>query len=235
LQFVSNLPVNVNLDDLIGEGIMGLLDATQKYDQGKKVPFGFYAKYRIQGAILDSLRQLDWASRDMRRQRKQIDNAVEKLTVKLQENPSEAEVAEELGISLKELHQKILHVPTSPIMSASTYGGAPEDSDAPDYPSSSSEQPDAIFANEQLRSKLAEAMKTLAPRYQTVLTHYYHDEMTMREIGNILGTNESRVSQLHKVALVKLYEALRNLGVTSFKDFDLEPHKITKFSQPRKI
>ena len=215
----ENLPVHVDLDDLVHAGILGLFDAASKYNPEKKVVFSSYAKHRIKGAILDSLRQLDWASRDMRRRHKQVEAATRDLAAALQRTPTEAEVAEKLGIDVERWRAMMLDLRNVGLISASTRSNEGDELPAPDFPSNPDTQPDSICAREQLRAVLSVAMKTLPERYQKVVSLYYTNEMTMKEIGGVLGINESRVSQIHKSALEKMQVALQASGITSSQAF----------------
>jgi RNA polymerase sigma factor for flagellar operon FliA len=215
----ENLPVHVEVDDLVHAGILGLFDAATKFNPEKQVAFSSYAKHRIKGAILDSLRQLDWASRDMRRRHKQVEAATRELAATLQRNPTEAEVAQKLGMDVERWRSMMLDLRNVGLISASTRGNEGEDLPAPDFPTKPESHPDSICAREQLRSVLGVAMKTLPERYQKVVMLYYTNEMTMKEIGNILGINESRVSQIHKSALEKMNVALEAAGITSSQAF----------------
>ena len=200
----ENLPVHVDLDDLVHAGILGLFDAATKYDPDKQVVFSSYAKHRIKGAILDSLRQLDWASRDLRRRHKQLEAATRELAAELQRNPTESEIAERLGVDVERWRQMMLDLRSVGLISASTRGNENDELPSPDFPSKPETQPDSMCAREQLRSVLAVAMKALPERYKKVVVLYYTNEMTMKEIGGVLGINESRVSQIHKRALYPL-------------------------------
>lgn len=215
----ENLPVHVDLDDLVHAGILGLFDAASKFNPDKQVVFSSYAKHRIKGAILDSLRQLDWASRDMRRRHKQVEAATRDLAAELQRNPTEQEVAQKLGMDAERWRTMMIDLRNVGLISASTRGNEGDDLPAPDFPSKPETHPDSICAREQLRSVLGVAMKTLPERYQKVVLLYYTNEMTMKEIGGILGINESRVSQIHKSALEKMQVALEASGITSAQAF----------------
>ena len=215
----ENLPVHVEVDDLVHAGVLGLFDAATKFNPEKQVAFSAYAKHRIKGAILDSLRQLDWASRDMRRRHKQVEAATRELAAVLQRNPTEAEVAKKLGMDVERMRTMMLDLRNVGLISASTRGSENEDLPAPDFPTKPDSHPDSICAKEQLRSVLGLAMKTLPERYRKVVMLYYTNEMTMKEIGNILGINESRVSQIHKSALEKMNVALEGAGITSAHAF----------------
>jgi RNA polymerase sigma factor for flagellar operon FliA len=215
----ENLPVHVDLDDLVHAGILGLFDAASKFNPDKQVAFSSYAKHRIKGAILDSLRQLDWASRDMRRRHKQVETATRELAATLQRNPTEDEVAQKLGMDPERWRNMMLDLRNVGLISASTRSNENEDLPALDFPSKPETQPDSICAREQLRSVLGIAIKTLPERYQKVVALYYTNEMTMKEIGNILGINESRVSQIHKAALEKMQVVLEANGISSPQAF----------------
>jgi RNA polymerase sigma factor for flagellar operon FliA len=215
----ENLPVHVDLDDLVHAGILGLFDAAGKYNPEKQVVFSSYAKHRIKGAILDSLRQLDWASRDMRRRHKQVEAATRDLASTLQRAPTEAEIANKLGMDVERWRTMMLDLRNVGLVSASTRATDHDDLPAPEFPASPTNQPDSICAREQLRSLLGVAMKTLPERYQKVVLLYYTKEMTMKEIGGVLGINESRVSQIHKSALEKMNVALQATGITSSQAF----------------
>lgn len=215
----ENLPVHVDLDDLIHAGIMGLFDAATKFDPDKNVVFSSYAKHRIKGAILDSLRQLDWASRDLRRRHKQVEQVTRDLAGELHRNPTEAEVAARMGVEVDRWRQMMLDLRNVGLVSASTRAQDNEDMPAPDFPTSPDSHPDTMCAKEELKSLLKTALDTLPERYQRVVLLYYSNELTMKEIGNMLGINESRVSQIHKAALEKMANALGQAGISSAAAF----------------
>jgi len=215
----ENLPVHVDLDDLVHAGVLGLFDAASKFNPEKQVAFSSYAKHRIKGAILDSLRQLDWASRDLRRRHKQVEAATRELSATLQRTPTESEIAEKLGVDVDRWRQMMLDLRSVGLISASSRTAEHEDLPAPDFPSKPETQPDNMCSREQMRSALGLAMRTLPERYQKVVVLYYTNEMTMKEIGTILGINESRVSQIHKSALEKMQVALQSNGISSVHAF----------------
>jgi RNA polymerase sigma factor for flagellar operon FliA len=215
----ENLPVHVELDDLVHAGVLGLFSAARKYDPEKKVAFSSYAKHRIRGSILDSLRQLDWASRDLRRRHKQFEAVTRELAGELHRNPTEAEIAERLGVDVDRCRQMMLDMRSVGLLSASTRSSEHDELPAPDFPSGPETQPDHMCAREQMRYSLGEALKTLPDRYKQVVTLYYTNEFTMKEIGTKLGINESRVSQIHKLALEKMNAALQTAGISSASAF----------------
>ncbi len=211
----ESLPVHVDLDDLVHAGVLGLFDAASKYNPNKKVVFQSYAKHRVKGAILDSLRQLDWASRDLRKRQKQLDAVTHDLMTRLGRTPTEAEIAENLGLGIDRWRRVALELKNLGLVSTSSLRPDPENSAPVEFPAAPDSQPDNICARRQLRSALAGAMKCLPERYQKVVLLYYTNEMTMKEIGDVLGVNESRVSQIHKTALEKMAANLRSAGIES--------------------
>jgi RNA polymerase sigma factor FliA len=215
----ENLPVHVDLDDLVHAGILGLFDAATKYDPEKMVSFSSYAKHRIKGAILDSLRQLDWASRDLRRRHKQLEAATRELAGELHRAPSEAELANKMGVDVERWRHMMVDLRNVGLVSASQRPADQEDLPAPDFPAAVESQPDSMCSQQQLRNALAIAMKVLPERYQKVVALYYTNELTMKEIGGMLGINESRVSQIHKTALEKMAVVLHENGIRSSSAF----------------
>jgi len=214
----ENLPVHVDLDDLIHAGVLGLFDAVTKYDESKNVAFHSYAKHRIKGAILDSLRQLDWASRDLRKRQKQVDSATRDLSAKLGRAPTEGEVAQEMGVSMERWRRLLMELRTVGLVSASSRPD--QERDRPqEFAAKPDFQPDHMCQRRQLQVTLARAIETLPERYQKVVCLYYTNEMTMKEIGEVMGVNESRVSQIHKTALKKMAVALESEGIHSAAAF----------------
>ena len=214
----ENLPVHVDLDDLNHAGVLGLFDAINKYDAQKNVAFHAYAKHRIKGAILDSLRQLDWASRDLRKRQKQVDAVSHALATKLGRTPLEGEIADEMGLSPSRWHRIQMELRTVGTISSTTHPDP--DFDRPmEFPATPELQPDRMCGHRQLQVTLARAMEKLPKRYQKVVFLYYTNEMTMKEIGEVMGVNESRVSQIHKSALEKMQLVLQANGIDSVHAF----------------
>lgn len=210
----ETLPVHVELDDLIHAGVLGLFDSVVKYDADKNVAFQAYAKHRIKGAMLDSLRQMDWASRDMRKRQKQADAATQDLATKLGRTPNENEIAEHMGVSVERWRRMAMELRTAGLVSATPVNDRDRDL-AQEYPAAPDSQPDRMCERLQLRSTLARAMTTLPERYQKVVFLYYTNDLTMKQIGDMMGVNESRVSQIHKTALKKMAVALQSEGIHS--------------------
>ena len=210
----ENLPVHVDLDDLIHAGVMGLFDAVTKYDGAKNVVFHSYAKHRIKGAILDSLREMDWASRDLRRRQKQVESASRELAGTLGRNPNDLEVADKLGVGLDRWRRMQFQLRTVGLVS-STPNPEQEQDRPQEYPATPESQPDHMCERRQRHTTLQRAIGTLPDRYQKVVFLYYTNDLTMKEIGEMLGVNESRVSQIHKIALKKMAVALESQGIHS--------------------
>jgi RNA polymerase sigma factor for flagellar operon FliA len=215
IRVYENLPVHVDVDDLVHAGVMGLFDAATKYDADKQVSFQGYAKHRIKGAILDSLRDLDWASRDLRKRHKQFEAVTRELTAALERPPTEVEIAEKMGMDITRWRQVAIELRMVGLLSASTRAQESENDTAPEYPATDQLNPDVLTGKRELRAVLSTAMKTLPERYQDVIGLYYLGGKTMREIGDRLGINESRVSQIHKAALDKMGVSLQAAGIHS--------------------
>ena len=208
----ETLPVHVDMDDLVHAGVLGLFDAVDKYDESKQVNFQSYAKHRIKGAILDSLRELDWASRDLRRRQKRVESVVRTLAGELGRNPSDSEAAARFGVDEERWHRMIFELKTVGL--ATTPARDPDEPER-EYPAKAEWRPDHMVERRQLRTVLSGALKSLPDRYRKIVLMYYTNDMTMREIGATMGIKESRVSQLHKAALEKMARALRSEGIYS--------------------
>lgn len=204
----AHLPPMVDRDDLMQAGMLGLLDAARKFDEGKHASFPTYAKYRIRGAILDSLRNLDDAPRDLRKSQKQVESANGNLMTKLQRTPTEVELARELGMDLAELRKKMVFIKNLPRVSKSGMREQDEDIRLQEIPAGLEGLPDAICARKERIDVVNKAVRTLPLRHRQVIRLYYGDEMTMRNIGRRLRINESRVSQIHKAALARMAAVL---------------------------
>lgn len=215
----KSIPVHIELDDLVHAGTMGLFDAATKYREDREVSFAVYAKHRIRGAILDSLRQMDWASRDLRKRQKQMEMVTRELTLKLGRTPAETEIAEAMGLTARQW--QCLMVDLRSISKAATQSKITDEPDQPvqEPPASPAEAPDRICARAELRARLGSALSSLPVRQRQVMELYYEADYTMREIGGILGVNESRVSQIHKSALVRMQTALQERGIHSAAAF----------------
>jgi RNA polymerase sigma factor for flagellar operon FliA len=215
----NSIRVHIEFDDLVHAGTTGLFDAATKYRDDKEVAFATYAKHRIRGAIIDSLRQQDWASRDLRKRHKQVEEVTAKLTTKLGRPPAENEIAAEMGLSAR--RWQALMVDFRSLNAAAIQHNRRENEDqlTTEIPASPAESPDRLFARSELRGKLDAAMQTLPERYQEVVKMYYEGDLSMKEIGGRLGVNESRVSQIHKCALELMQAAFGSFGIASAAAF----------------
>jgi RNA polymerase sigma factor for flagellar operon FliA len=210
----ERLPQHVDIEDLVSAGVVGLMDAFAKFDPDKKVQFRSYAQFRIRGAILDSLRTLDWSPRELRRKGRAVEEAIRVLTARLGRPPGENEVAQEMGLGLEEYQQllgdlKGLEIGTLHI-ERNEDSGEEELAYVPGRP-----EEDPLFRclRGELEERLADAILHLPDRERLVMSLYYYEEMTMREIGLALGVVESRVSQVHASAVAHLRAALKDLAV----------------------
>ena len=211
----ERLPQHVDLDDLISAGVVGLIDAFSKFDHGKKVQFKSYAQFRIRGAILDSLRTLDWSPRELRRKGRAVEEAIRSVTQRVGRAPSEQEIAAEMELSLTEYQQLLGDLKGLEI--GSLHMERSEDSGDEELayiPGSPEEDPLFRCLKGELKQRLADAIEDLPEKERMVLTLYYYEELTMKEIGVTLGVVESRVSQIHSSAVLRLRTALAGLHGT---------------------
>lgn len=201
----ERLPKHIELDDLIQAGTVGLIDAAGKFDPSKRVSFKSYAQFRIRGAILDSLRDSDWGPRDLRRKARYIETVVRQLWTTLGRNPQEEEIAQAMGVELQDLQQTLWQLRSLELGSIALSQEEEDSSDRVLALAAGDElNPFHICARTEQREKLAQAINMLGEREQLVLSLYYFEELSMKEIGRVLGVVESRVSQIHTAAIIKL-------------------------------
>ena len=206
----DRLPSQVPIEDLYHAGVLGLMEALERYDPEKQVQFKSYAKFRIRGAVLDSLREMDWSPRSLRRQAREVEQAHERLRQRLGRGPTELEAAEELGLSIEEYQRLIGDLGGLGIGSLEKETGENgEETELLRYRADADEDPYALCLRSELQERVAEAIRELEAQEQQVLGLYYQEELTMREVGEVIGVGESRVSQIHSAALVKLRSRLR--------------------------
>jgi RNA polymerase sigma factor FliA len=213
----DRLPRHVAFEDLVHAGVVGLIDALNKFDLSKHVQFSSYAKFRIRGAILDSLRELDWSPRELRRKGRLVDSTYAQLSGRLGRVPTENEIADEMGIDLKELQSLLAELDGLELGSLrveSSRDGKEEDL-TDHIPSKPEETPFFQCLRSETKHMLEKAISELPEKEQRVLALYYYDELTMKEVGAALGIGESRVSQIHSLAMVRLRARLNFMNVPS--------------------
>lgn len=209
----ERLPVQVPFEDLVHAGIIGLMEALQRFDPKKQVHLKSYAKFRIRGAILDSLRTTDWSPRSLRKQARMVEGAYMTLSTELGRAPSETELAMRLGMDLLAFQQLLgdLHGLSMGSLQALASEDVPDEESCIYKPNGPDEDPFFQCLQSELRSQLAEAMNTLEEKERQVLALYYFDELTMKEVGAALGITESRVSQIHSLAVIRLRTRIQEL------------------------
>ena len=214
-RLAMRLPSQVEVSDLVSVGVLGLIDAAGRYKPSLGVPFDAFARRRVQGAMLDSLRDLDWAPRSLRRMRRDVDAAMGNLRRRLNREPEEAEIAAEMGMTLPDYEKAIEQLRTLDI-------GAIRSLDAPSEDGTSrlelcvdpTEGVVTQLERKELRAHLAKAIEQLPERERQILALYFEEELTLAEIGQVIGVGESRVSQLRSLALSRLRTLLReSLGL----------------------
>ena len=206
----SGLPAHVDEGDLVSYGLLGLIGAIERYDPERDVKFETYAIARIKGSIIDELRAMDWVPRSVRARARDIERTIAELERKLRRAPTDEEIAEKLGISQDELEESLTDISRSSIAAldelwtVSSGGGGDqvalidtiEDTEAPD--------PQGSLSQTEVKEAIGEAIARLPEREKLVVTLYYYEELTLREIGEVLGVTESRISQLHTKAILRL-------------------------------
>lgn len=209
----DRLPAQVPLDDLIHAGVVGLIDAVEKFDPSKNVQLRSYAKFRIRGAILDSLREMDWSPRHLRREARRIEEAHRELKLRLGRVATEPELAKELGMSLEDFQHLLGELRGLDLGSLQAGSMDPQDEkEAGSHnPSGSDKDPFCLCLHGEMRLHIAAALEDLNERERQVVTQYYLEELTMKEVGLVLGVGESRVSQIHSSAMVRLRARLGEL------------------------
>jgi len=209
------MPHNVEFDDLVGYGVFGLFDAIEKFDPEKHVKFKTYAVTRIRGAIFDELRSIDWVPRSVRQKAREIEETVRRLESSLGRTATDEEVAGELNMSVKEYEKTMLKVSGTSILSLNDVWYTGEDNDkvsiADSIESPQSLNPDVIVEKDEIKRVIAQSIQELPEKEKKVLVLYYYEDLTLKEIGQVLEVTESRVSQLHTKAIMRLRTKLTNI------------------------
>ena len=209
------MPGSVEFDDLVGFGVFGLFDAIDKFDPTKHVKFKTYAVTRIRGAILDELRTIDWVPRSVRQKAREVEDTMRQLEANLGRPPTEEEIARGMGISLDDFQQLMVKVSGTSVLSLNDVWYSGEDNDrisiAESIESPSSLNPDTIVEKDEMKRVIVDALKDLPEREKKVLVLYYYEDLTLKEIGEVLEVTESRISQLHTKAITRLRAKLNTL------------------------
>ena len=218
IKYVANriamrLPPHIEVDDLISVGVLGLMDAITKYDSSRGAKFKTYAEFRVRGAILDELRSLDWVPRSIRQKASQVDKVVQGLQAKLRRTPDDEEVAQEMGLSLDQFHETLNETKSIPIFSLEDLGIAKESGDQQSLLDCLAGKADADPQTQvrlvELKEIIAKAIDALPEKERLMVSLYYYEELTMKEIGAVLDITESRVSQIHSKAVYRLRTKLK--------------------------
>jgi len=214
------MPQNIEFDDLVGYGIFGLLDAIEKYDPSKEVKFKTYAVTRIRGAIYDELRSIDWVPRSVRQKTKEIENVIGTLENKLGRAVSDEEIASELGCTVDDFHKDLLKISGTSLLSLQDSYFTGDESDkvsiVETIESPTSLKPDVIVEKEEVKKIIIQTIDKLPDKEKKVLILYYYEDLTLKEIGEVLNVTESRVSQLHTKAIMRLKHNLKQLQTNLF-------------------
>jgi RNA polymerase sigma factor for flagellar operon FliA len=209
----AGLPAHVDEADLISYGLVGLINAIERFDLGREIRFETYAVTRIKGAILDELRALDWVPRSVRARAREIERAHAKLEARLQRVPTDEEIAEEIGISLEEFRKALIAIANSSITALDELWAVSDASGdsislLDTLPDANAPDPEKALDLNDLKDRIADAIARLPEREKLVIALYYYENLTLREIGEVLGVTESRVSQLHTKAVLRLRSRL---------------------------
>ncbi|HWF74071.1 MAG TPA: RNA polymerase sigma factor WhiG [Solirubrobacteraceae bacterium] len=209
----SGLPAHVDEADLISYGLGGLIFAIERFDLSREIKFETYAITRIRGAIIDELRSLDWVPRSVRARAREIERVNMKLEARLQRAPTDEEMAAELKVDVEEFHEALLQISNSTIVALDELWNVSDSSGdqvslLDTIPDHGAPDPEAVVDQGELRDRIADAIAALPEREKLVIALYYYENLTLREIGEVLGVTESRVSQLHTKAVLRLRSKL---------------------------
>ncbi|MEY4753450.1 MAG: polymerase sigma factor FliA [Pseudomonadota bacterium] len=210
-QMIAKLPANVELDDLVQVGMIGLSDALSRFDASQGVQFETFATQRIRGAMLDELRGSDWMSRGNRKHQRDIEAAVHRLEQRLGRAPTEGEIAREMEMPLPEYQELLGRVRGTQLVYLEDMGGGDDDRDFLDrHEVRDSQDPLSLLTDWRMRLALVDAIKNLPEREQYVMSMYYEQDMNLKEIAAVLSVTESRVCQLHSQSIARLRARLRS-------------------------
>lgn len=209
------MPHNVEFDDLVGFGVFGLFDAIEKFDPDKHVKFKTYAVTRIRGAIFDELRSIDWVPRSVRQKSREIEDTIHRLEASFGRSVSDEEIAKEMNMSMDEFQKTMMKVSGTSILSLNDVWYNDDENDkvtiVDSIESPNSLNPDTIVEKEEIKRVIIEAINELPEKEKKVLVLYYYEDLTLKEIGQVLEVTESRISQLHTKAIMRLRSKLTNI------------------------
>ncbi|MFM2408486.1 MAG: polymerase sigma factor FliA [Pseudomonadota bacterium] len=208
-QLMTKLPYSVEIDDMIQAGMMGLLDAASRFDSLHGAQFETYATQRIRGAMIDELRQADWLPRSLRRDMRSIETAIRQLQQRLGRQPNESEIAKELQVPLLEYQQMLQEARGAQLIYYEDFHSDDEQDFLDKFTFDDDADPLALLQDERFKSELARAISNLPEREAMVMGMIYEQDMNLREIGEVLGVSESRISQLHSQAVARLRSILK--------------------------
>jgi len=220
IKYVANriamrLPPHIEVDDLISVGVLGLMDAISKYDSSRGAKFKTYAEFRVRGAILDELRSLDWVPRSIRQKASAVEKVVRSLEAKLRRLPEDEEVAKEMDLTLDQFYRTIDETKSVPVFSLEDLGIAKESGEQQSLLDCLAGKADADPQTQirliELKEIIAKAIDTLPEKERLMVSLYYYEELTMKEIGAVLDITESRVSQIHSKAVLHLRTKLKSI------------------------
>jgi len=202
------MPQNVEFDDLVSYGSFGLLDAIEKFDPDRDIKFKTYAMTRIRGAIFDELRSIDWIPRSIRQKAKQLEEIITMLENKMGHTVEDEDIARELGITVEDLQSLLTKISGTSIISLNDIWYLGDDNDEVSFmetlESPVNLNPDTLIEKEEIKSVIVEAIKQLPDKEKKVIVLYYYEDLTLKEIGEVLEVTESRISQLHTKAIMRL-------------------------------
>ncbi|MAE16950.1 MAG: FliA/WhiG family RNA polymerase sigma factor [Deltaproteobacteria bacterium] len=214
-RMAARFPPGVNLEDLYQAGMIGLLDAVDKFDASKDVQFKTYAEFRIKGAVLDELRSMDWVPRSVRAAASDWETAWRTKASEVGREPNDSEMAEQMGLSLKEYHDFLIKSRPIPLLSIEEFNQRTSDEEQANlldvFTDPTGKDPFQVLSLQQMQGKLAATIKELSEQEQMVLSLYYNEELNLKEVGEVLHVVESRVSQIRTKAILKLRAKLRGV------------------------
>ena len=208
-RLAQRVPAHIELNELVSVGLMGLVEAARRYEPALGVPFDAFARRRVHGAMVDSLRGMDWAPRSVRRMRRDVDGAISRVRHELNREPTDLEIAHALSVSEPEYHKMLDQIRAVDLAAIRQLESGPDEQSLLDVAFDPEEGPHARLERTEMREHLARAILEIPARERHILSLYYEHELTLAEIGEVIGVGESRVSQLRTQAIARLRSRLR--------------------------